>query len=83
MLLALGAVVGAATSASATPTAVRIRGGARWGQELYRLHVAHSRGHDQAEPLAELAAMDAERVKIPDTDDGRRLRPALRGTHPA
>ncbi|MFC0602276.1 hypothetical protein [Streptomyces palmae] len=50
---------------------------------LYRLKVARLRGHDHAEPLARLAAMDPERVKVPDTDTGRRLRVALRGIRPA
>ena len=46
---------------------------------LYRVHVAQLRGHDPGEPLAKLASMDPERVKIPDTHDGRRLRVSLRG----
>ncbi|MEV8529265.1 hypothetical protein AB0451_34845 [Streptomyces sp. NPDC052000] len=49
---------------------------------LYRLHVAHLRGHDVDEPLARLIAMDPERVMAPDTEDGRRLREALRRIHP-
>ncbi len=49
---------------------------------LYRLHVAHLRGHDVDGPLARLVAMDPERVKAPDTGDGRRLRDALRRIHP-
>lgn len=44
---------------------------------LYRLHTAHLRGHDQTAPLAKLAATDPDRVKIPDTAVGRRLRIAL------
>ncbi|MCZ1011848.1 hypothetical protein [Streptomyces lydicus] len=50
---------------------------------LYRLHVAHLRGHSRKAPLARLASMDPARVKIPDTEDGRRLRAALRGIRPA
>ncbi|MGW9120665.1 hypothetical protein ACWGRV_29335 [Streptomyces sp. NPDC055663] len=49
---------------------------------LYRVHTAHLRGHDMNEPLARLAAMDPERVKIPDTDDGHRLRASLRSIRP-
>ncbi|MFD8119424.1 hypothetical protein [Streptomyces microflavus] len=45
---------------------------------LYRVHVAHLRDHAPDESLARLAAMDPERVKVPDTDEGRRLRTALR-----
>ncbi|GGP77828.1 hypothetical protein GCM10010278_65190 [Streptomyces melanogenes] len=46
---------------------------------LYSLHVAHQGGHGQQEPLARLTAMDPERVRLPDTQEGRRLRAALRG----
>ncbi|MFJ5680737.1 hypothetical protein [Streptomyces sp. NPDC093097] len=51
-------------------------------QALYRLHIAHSRDHDPAEALAKLASTNAGRIKIPDTDDGRRLRDALRALRP-
>lgn len=44
---------------------------------LHRVHVAHLRDHAPDESLARLAAMDPERVKVPDTDEGRRLRTAL------
>ncbi|MGW1334626.1 hypothetical protein ACWD7B_10155 [Streptomyces rubiginosohelvolus] len=44
---------------------------------LYRVHVAHLRDHAPNEFLARLAATDPERVKVPDTDEGRRLRAAL------
>ncbi|MFJ8387747.1 hypothetical protein ACIQ9Q_25120 [Streptomyces sp. NPDC094438] len=47
------------------------------------MHTAHLRGHDLDEPLAELATMDPERVKIPGTDDGRRLRASLHRIRPA
>ncbi|MFI7087744.1 hypothetical protein ACIBUR_29625 [Streptomyces anulatus] len=49
---------------------------------LYRLHTAHLRGHDQTTPLARLAAMNPDRVKIPDTTAGHRLRTALHHLHP-
>ncbi|MFJ1744584.1 hypothetical protein ACIOG4_38855 [Streptomyces microflavus] len=52
-------------------------------RSLYRLHTAHLRGHDQTTPLARLAAMDPDRVKIPDTAAGRRLRTALHQIRPA
>ncbi|WP_146022265.1 hypothetical protein [Streptomyces sp. CB02959] len=63
-----------------TPFVVRLDRGLSQAlyKALYRLYAAHVRGHDPAEPLAKLASMNAERVKIPDTDDGRRLRDALR-----
>ncbi|MFJ8313757.1 MULTISPECIES: hypothetical protein [unclassified Streptomyces] len=48
---------------------------------LYRLQVAHVRGHDQSAAVARLASMDPERVKVPASDEGRRLRAALRGIH--
>ncbi|MFE4497130.1 hypothetical protein ACFRKD_32260 [Streptomyces niveus] len=44
---------------------------------LHRVHVTHLRNHAPDEFLARLAAMDPERVKVPDTDEGRRLRTAL------
>ncbi|MBK3584721.1 hypothetical protein JHN49_13660 [Streptomyces sp. MBT57] len=44
---------------------------------LYRVHVAYLRDHAPDESLARLAAMDPERVKVADTDEGRRLRTAL------
>ncbi|MFP3119879.1 hypothetical protein [Streptomyces sp. Iso 434] len=52
---------------------------------LHRVHVAHLRDHAPDEFLARLAAMDPKRVKVPDTDEGRRLRAALqrlRNLHP-
>ncbi|WP_159047651.1 hypothetical protein [Streptomyces sp. WM6378] len=48
---------------------------------LYWLHVAHARGHDQCAAVARFASLDPERVKIQDSDEGRRLRAALRGSH--
>ncbi|MFB7482963.1 hypothetical protein ACFUEM_32865 [Streptomyces anulatus] len=45
---------------------------------LYRVHVAHLRGHGPAEHIAKLACLNPDRVKIPDTDEGRRLRASLR-----
>ncbi|WP_371793782.1 hypothetical protein OG285_38490 [Streptomyces sp. NBC_01471] len=48
---------------------------------LYRVHTADRHGlngpHAQQHALARLAAMDPSRVRLPDTDDGRRLRTAL------
>lgn len=46
---------------------------------LYRLQTAYRHGpQGQKLALAHLASMDPDRVKIPDTADGRRLRTALR-----
>ncbi|MFB7852665.1 hypothetical protein ACFC34_37410 [Streptomyces sp. NPDC056053] len=45
---------------------------------LYRLHVAHLRDHDLQERVTKLASMNPDRIMIPDTADGRRLRAALR-----
>ncbi|MEU9298752.1 hypothetical protein [Streptomyces sp. NPDC048266] len=45
---------------------------------LYCVHLAHLRDHAPDEFLARLAAMGPEWVKVPDTDEGRRLRGALR-----
>ncbi|MFJ9891611.1 hypothetical protein ACIQRW_38000 [Streptomyces sp. NPDC091287] len=50
---------------------------------LYRVHVAHLRGHDPGEFIARLASTNPDRIRIPDTDDGRRLRAALRALGPA
>lgn len=50
---------------------------------LYRVHVAHLRGHDPAEHIAKLTSLNPDRIKIPDTDDGRRLRASLRALGPA
>jgi hypothetical protein len=50
---------------------------------LYRVSVTHLRGHDPGEFIARLASMSPDRVRIPDTDDGRRLRAALRALGPA
>ncbi|MEV7660163.1 hypothetical protein AB0O39_39215 [Streptomyces anulatus] len=50
---------------------------------LYRVHVAHLRGHDPAEHIARLTSVNPDRIKIPDTDDGRRLRSSLRALRPA
>ncbi|MEU2578686.1 hypothetical protein ACIP3B_35950 [Streptomyces anulatus] len=50
---------------------------------LYRVGVTHLRGHDPGEFLARLASMNPHRVRIPDTDDGRRLRASLRALTPA
>ncbi|MER7651852.1 MULTISPECIES: hypothetical protein [Streptomyces] len=47
------------------------------------MHIAHLRGDDPGESLARLTAMDPERIKIPDTDDGRRLRASLRSIRAA
>ncbi|CAL9327223.1 hypothetical protein [Streptomyces sp. SudanB182_2057] len=45
---------------------------------LYRLETAYRDGPQrQKTALARLAAMDPDRVRIPDTADGRRLRAAL------
>ncbi|KOT71122.1 hypothetical protein ADK47_32620 [Streptomyces rimosus subsp. rimosus] len=49
----------------------------------YSVHIAHLRGDDPGESLARLTAMDPERIKIPDTDDGRRLRASLRSIRAA
>ncbi|MFD8408929.1 hypothetical protein ACFV1G_30100 [Streptomyces anulatus] len=38
------------------------------------MHTAHRRGHGPAEHIAKLASLNPDRVKIPDTDEGRRLR---------
>ncbi|MFD8823867.1 hypothetical protein ACFV1C_16085 [Streptomyces sp. NPDC059605] len=46
---------------------------------LYRLHAAHLRGHGLEEPVAKLESMNPDRIMIPDTADGRRLRAALHG----
>ncbi|MER6022961.1 hypothetical protein [Streptomyces anulatus] len=45
---------------------------------LYRVHTAHLRGHDPAEHIAKLASVNPDRIKIPDIDEGRRLRASLR-----
>ncbi|MEV6748971.1 hypothetical protein ACFVZJ_02180 [Streptomyces sp. NPDC058322] len=46
---------------------------------LYRLRTAYRHGPPgQEEALARLASMNPDRVKIPDTDDGHRLKAALR-----
>ncbi|NEC02053.1 hypothetical protein [Streptomyces anulatus] len=50
---------------------------------LYRVHVAHLRGHDPAEHIAKLASLNPDRIKIPDTADGHRLRASLRTLRPA
>ncbi|MFB7482682.1 hypothetical protein ACFUEM_30750 [Streptomyces anulatus] len=50
---------------------------------LYRVHTAHLRGHDPAEYIARLTSLNPDRIKIPDTDDGRRLRASLRALRPA
>ncbi|WP_189852437.1 hypothetical protein [Streptomyces omiyaensis] len=50
---------------------------------LYRVQATHLRGHDPGDALAALASVDPERVKIPDTEDGLRLRAALRGIQAA
>ncbi|MFJ2437865.1 hypothetical protein ACIOWM_32075 [Streptomyces anulatus] len=50
---------------------------------LYRVHIAHLRGHDPAEHIAKLTSLNPDRIKIPDTDDGRRLRTSLRALRPA
>ncbi|MGC5530412.1 hypothetical protein [Streptomyces sp. SR-10] len=50
---------------------------------LYRVHVTHLRGHDPGEFIARLASVNPDRIRIPDTDDGRRLRAALRALGPA
>ncbi|WP_405191609.1 hypothetical protein OG473_38355 [Streptomyces anulatus] len=50
---------------------------------LYRVHVAHLRGHDPAEHIAKLTSLNPDRIKIPDTADGRRLRTSLRALRPA
>ncbi|WP_344581791.1 hypothetical protein [Streptomyces lunalinharesii] len=61
------------------PYVVRLDGGVSQAlyKALYLVYAAHLHG-DPAAALAELASMNADRVKIPDTDDGRRLRAALR-----
>lgn len=50
---------------------------------LYRVHTAHLRGHDPAEHIAKLTSLNPDRIKIPDTDKGRRLRASLRTLRPA
>ncbi|MFH9201773.1 hypothetical protein ACH4KO_37685 [Streptomyces anulatus] len=50
---------------------------------LYRVHVAQLRGHDPAEHIAKLTSLNPDRIKIPDTDEGRRLRASLRALGPA
>ncbi|MEV7660131.1 hypothetical protein AB0O39_39045 [Streptomyces anulatus] len=50
---------------------------------LYRVHIAHLRGHDPAEHIAKLTSLNPDRIKIPDTADGRRLRTSLRALRPA
>ncbi|MFD5343958.1 hypothetical protein ACFWJY_09370 [Streptomyces anulatus] len=45
---------------------------------LYRVHTAHLRGHEPAEHIAKLASVNPDRIKIPDIDEGRRLRASLR-----
>ncbi|MFJ2080713.1 hypothetical protein ACIOGW_36735 [Streptomyces anulatus] len=50
---------------------------------VYRVHTAHLRGHSPAEHIAKLASLNPDRVKIPDTDEGRRLRASLRALRPA
>ncbi|MFD7380232.1 hypothetical protein [Streptomyces anulatus] len=42
------------------------------------MHTAHRRGHGPAEHIAKLASLNPDRVKIPDTADGHRLRASLR-----
>ncbi|MEU3703617.1 hypothetical protein AB0E82_15145 [Streptomyces anulatus] len=49
---------------------------------LYRVHTAHLRGHDPAEHIAKLTSLNPDRIKIPDTDDGCRLRASLRALRP-
>ncbi|MGX5397494.1 hypothetical protein ACWLMY_37475 [Streptomyces anulatus] len=50
---------------------------------LYRVHTAHLRGHDPAEHIAKLTSLNPDRIKIPDTDEGRRLRaPSVRSAPP-
>ncbi|KOU36441.1 hypothetical protein [Streptomyces sp. WM6378] len=71
--------------AALAPFVVALRPGVSQAlyKALYRLHVAHERGHDQSEAVARLASMDPERVEVPASDEGRRLRAALRGIRPA
>ncbi|MFH9656395.1 hypothetical protein ACH4MN_35415 [Streptomyces anulatus] len=52
-------------------------------ETLYRVHTAHLRGHDPAEHIAKLTSLNPDRIKIPDTDEGRRLRASLRALRPA
>lgn len=40
----------------------------------YGVHVAHLRGHDPGEFITRLTSVNPDRIEIPDTDDGRRLR---------
>ncbi|MDX3486844.1 hypothetical protein [Streptomyces sp. ID05-18] len=49
---------------------------------LYRVSVTHLRGHDPGELIARLASMNPDRIKIPDTDDGRRPRALTPAQHP-
>ncbi|WP_411129247.1 hypothetical protein [Streptomyces sp. x-19] len=76
-----------------TPFVVRLDGGGLSQvlyKALYRLHVAHVRDHEPAKPLAKLASMNAERVKIrtPTTaaDSGTPcapcVQPDVRHAHP-
>ncbi|WP_097967606.1 hypothetical protein [Streptomyces sp. or20] len=53
------------------------------GKTLHRVHAAHLRGHDPAEHIAKLTFLNPDRIKIPDTDEGRRLRASLRALLPA
>ncbi|WP_146066245.1 hypothetical protein [Streptomyces sp. ZL-24] len=46
---------------------------------LYRVHTAHLRGLDPGEFIARLASGNPDRIKIPGTRDGQRLRAALHG----
>ncbi|MCX4851286.1 hypothetical protein [Streptomyces sp. NBC_00893] len=49
---------------------------------LYRLRTAYRHGpQGQEQALTRLASMNPDRVKLPDTDEGRRPRAALRATH--
>ncbi|MGX1952670.1 hypothetical protein ACWIGY_20525 [Streptomyces anulatus] len=52
-------------------------------KNLYRVHTAQLRGHDPADYIARLTSLNPDRIKIPDTDDGRRLRASLRALRPA
>ncbi|MFJ1860159.1 hypothetical protein ACIOHA_22940 [Streptomyces anulatus] len=47
------------------------------------MHTAQLRGHDPAEHLAKLTSLNPDRIKIPDTHEGRRLRTSLRALRPA
>ncbi|WP_159048037.1 hypothetical protein [Streptomyces sp. WM6378] len=71
--------------AVAGPFVVALRPGVSQAlyKALHRLHVAHVRGHGQSAAVARLASMDPERVKVPASEEGRRLRAALCGIRSA